>query len=169
MPFRSGFRRPRALVPLVAAVIAGACVSNSPVCVADPAGAVAAAMTSARAGTKCPPLRHNATVQQAAEVFNKLSDDYLNHTATRIPAGKEAPGDKIDPMPGLKTLGYPGKKAILLQGANQAETLAIKGALLEGAASQAFSDCSYTEFGAATVRNERTGYALVALLLAAAP
>lgn len=153
---------------LVIVTVLSTNLSLAPWAFADPAANLTNAMASARSETSCGPLRYNPVVEQAAEVFNRLSDSYLNHTATRVPSGNVAPGAHVDPLPGLKDLGYRGTKAYLLQGAHKDEALAIKGLLLEGYAASAISDCSYTDFGANVWRNERTGYILASVVLAAA-
>lgn len=140
----------------------------APSVLADPVADLRDAITSARSETSCGPLRYNPVVEQGAEVYNRLTDDYLNHTATRVPEGNLSPGEHVDPLPGLKDLGYSGTKAALLQGAHKREALAIKGALLEGYAWNAISDCSYSDFGTSMRLNQRTGYSLASVILAAA-
>lgn len=124
------------------------------------------AIASARSETSCGPLHYHPLVEQAAGVFNQMTDDYLSHTATRVQNKDTTPGSIPDPLPGLKNLGYGGTKAHLLQGAHKDEALAIKGALLQGYALNKISDCSYTDFGVDMRRNERTGYNLAAVVLA---
>lgn len=143
---------------LVIVMVLSTGLSLAPSALADPTANLRNAVASARGGTSCGPLRYNPVVEQAAEVINRSTDDYLNHTATRIPI--------LDPLEGLKDLGYGGTKAYLLQGADRSDALAIKGALLEGYA--AIPDCSYTDFGVSARRNETTGYNLVSSVLAGA-
>jgi hypothetical protein len=143
---------------LVIVIVLSAGLSLAPSALADPAANLRDAVTSARSGTSCGPLRYNPVVQQVAEVINRSTDDYLNHAATRVPI--------LDPLEGLKDLGYRGTKAYLLQGADRSDALAIKGALLEGYA--AIPDCSYTDFGVSMRRNETTGYNLASSVLAQA-
>lgn len=133
---------------------------------ADSAADLRDAIASARSETSCGPLNYHPTVEQAAGVFNQMTDDYLNHTATRVQNRDTTPGSIPDPLPGLKNLGYGGTKAYLLQGAQKSEVRAIKGALLEGYASNKISDCSFTDFGVDMRRNQRTGYDLAAVVLA---
>lgn len=113
-------------------------------------------MASARRASSCGQLRYDAVAERVAEVINKSTDDYINHTATQIPIS--------DPLPGLKDLGYGGKTTALLQGAAKTEGDAIKGALLEGYA--AIPDCSYTDFGVSMRQNAPTGYTLASVVLA---
>ena len=128
----------------------------APSALADSVTQVRDAVTSARSGTSCSALRYDAVVEHVADVINRSNDDYLNQVATRVPIS--------DPLEGLKDLGYRGTKAYLLQGANESEAKAIKGALLEGY--DAIPDCSYTDFGVSMLRNATTGYAMATIVLA---
>lgn len=141
-------------VVLTAALSPG--ISPTPVASAEPAASVRDAVSSARGATSCAPLQYNQIVEQVAETINRTTDDYLSHTAKRVPI--------TDPMEGLKLLGYGGSKAYLLQGANKDEAVAIKAALLEGY--DAIPDCSYADYGVSMRRNERTGYNLASVVLA---
>lgn len=133
---------------------------------ADPMLDLREAIASARSETSCVPLNYHSTVEQAAGVFNQMTDDYLSHTATRVQNKDTTPGSISDPLPGLKNLGYGGTKAYLLQGAQKSEARATKATLLQGYASNKISDCSYTDFGVDMRRNPRTGYELAAVVLA---
>ncbi len=139
---------------VVTALSAG--VSLAPSAVADPTTNFRDAVASARDETSCGHLQYNAVAEHVAEIINRSTDDYLNQVATRVPI--------TDPLEGLKDLGYEGTKAYLLQGANESDANAIKGALLQGYA--AIPDCSYTDFGVSLRRNERTGYILASVVLA---
>jgi len=130
----------------------------APPAFADSAADLIGAVAAARSGTSCKPLSDNPVVDRAAAIINKATDDYLEHIATQVPI--------TDPLSGLKDLGYPGNKAVVLQGARPIEADAIKGMLLEGFA--AIPDCSYTDFGVDVRRNESTGYSLVSVVLAGA-
>jgi hypothetical protein len=129
---------------------------------APPAGADAAdivknAVTAARAGSSCAPLRSDPTVQRVAEVINKSFKDWLDHTATHAPIE--------DPMPGLKELGYRGSKGVYIGGASvKSQAEAIKAALLEGYA--LIPNCSYSDIGATMLLDEGSGQNLVAVVLA---
>jgi hypothetical protein len=130
----------------------------APRALADSAADLTGAVLAARSGTSCKPLSDNPVVGRVAAIINKSTDDYLEHVATQVPLA--------DPLPGLKDLGYPGDKAVVLQGARPNEADAIKGMLLEGFA--AIPDCSYSDFGVDVRRNESTGYSLVSVVLAGA-
>jgi len=141
---------------MVIVTIVSAGIVLAPAAVADQVATLRDAVASLRSGTSCGPLQYNPAVEQAADIINRSTDAYLNHTATHVPIS--------DPLPGLKDLGYHGNKAALLQGAHKNPADAIKGALLEGHA--AIADCSYTDFGVSMFRNETSGYNLTAAVLA---
>ncbi|MGE2726589.1 hypothetical protein [Mycolicibacterium pulveris] len=149
----------------IAGLVAGLVLA--PPAAADPIAHFREAIVSARSATPCAPLQYHPIVEQVAAVFNQMTDDYLNHEATRVQNKDTTPGSIPDPLPGLKNLGYGGTKAYLLQGAHHDEASAIKGALLEGYALNKISDCSYTDFGVDMRRNQSTAYNLAALVLAA--
>ena len=138
------------------ATVLSAGVWFAPAALGDSVTQVRDAVASARGGTSCSALRYDAVVEHVADVINRSNDDYLNQVATRVPIS--------DPLEGLKDLGYRGTKAYLLQGANESEAKAIKGALLEGY--DAIPDCSYTDFGVSMLRNATTGYAMATIVLA---
>jgi hypothetical protein len=124
---------------------------------ADPSENFKSAVASARAGTSCGPLRYNPVVEQVAEISNRSTDKYLNHAATEVPV--------VDPLPGLKDLGYGGSKGALLSGAARNEADAIKGVILQGF--DKLPDCSYTDFGVSMLRSQwNGGYYLTSLVLA---
>lgn len=133
-----------------------AAVVSAPPALADSVSVAKDAVTSLRGGTSCAALRDNPIVDQAADIVNRSTDNYLNHTATRTPI--------VDPLPGLKDLGYDGSKAIALFGSHLNQADALKGALLEGYA--AIPDCSYRDFGVSILQNESTDYNLVTIILA---
>lgn len=168
-PSDSRIRAPRFLGHglVVIVTVSSAGLAFGPPVTADPMATLSEAIASARGDTSCGPLHHHPTVEQAAEVFNRMTDDYLSHTATRVQNKDTTPGSIPDPLPGLKDLGYPGTKAYLLQGAHKSDALAIKAALLQGHASGTIAECSFTDFGADMRRNGRTGYNLASVVLAA--
>lgn len=130
----------------------------APSALAEPAPTVRDAVAALRGGTSCLPLRYDAVVERAAEIINRLEENYLIHTARQEPV--------TDPLPGLKDLGYSGNKAKLLRGAASDGADAIKVMLLEGYA--VFPDCSYKDFGVSLRRDETTGYTFTSVVLAGA-
>jgi hypothetical protein len=140
---------------VVLAVFSGGILLPSPA-LADPSETFKSAVASARAGTSCGPLRYNPVVEQVAQISNRSTDQYLNHATAKVPVS--------DPAPGLKDLGYHGKKGALLNGAARNEADAIKATLLEGF--DKVPDCSYTDFGVSMLRNQWNGYYLTSLVLA---
>ena len=160
---RTEARRPRGLgpriaAPLVSLTVLAATLFFTPSALAAPEDTLRDAVASARSGAPCGSLRHNPVVEQVAQTINRSTDDYLNHVATRVPI--------LDPLEGLKDLGYGGTKARLLQGADKSDAVAIEAAILQG--SSAIPDCSYTDFGLSMRRNEPTGYNLASVVLAGA-
>lgn len=154
-------RTPRRWAPTITAVavimtLVSAGVSLAPSARADRALSLRDAVASVRGAASCGPLNYNSVVEQAAEISNQWTDDWIMHTATKMP--------NSDPLPALQDLGYRGTKAKLLSGAGRNEADAIKGALLEGYA--AIPDCSYTEFGVSIQRNDTVGYDLTSIVLA---
>lgn len=141
---------------LVIMTVVSASVALAPPTLADQVATFKDAVASLRSGTSCPPLHYNPIVEQAADIINRSTDAYLNHTATHVPIA--------DPLPGLKDLGYRGNKATLLQGAHKNPSDAIKGAILQGHA--AIPDCSYTDYGVSMFRNDKSGYNLTSAVLA---
>lgn len=148
-------RSPIGLVVLALTVLA-ATVLLAPSAVAEGVESFRDAVTSARGDTSCGALRYNPVVEQAADLVNRSTDDYLDQKATQVPI--------LDPRPALKNFGYSGENAVLLQGAAKNDGDSIKGAILEGFA--AMPDCSYTDFGVSIRKNETTGYKLSSLILA---
>jgi hypothetical protein len=133
-------------------------VSLAPSARADAVADLRDALGSDRAETSCGALHSSPVAEQVAEKINRSDNDWLDHTATQVPIA--------DPLPGLKILGYRGNKATQIQGAGKTEVNAIKGVLLEGY--DKIPDCSYTDYGANTLRNERTGWYLASAVLAGA-
>lgn len=151
-------RGPRTGLVFVIATVLSASVSLAPPALADAVANLSDAVAQARAGTSCGPLHANPIAEQVAQKFTQKTEDWLNHTGTDIPPE--------DPLPGLKILGYGGSKAAPLQGAGKNEGDAIKGALLEGY--NKIPNCSFTDYGASLMKNERTGWYLSAVILAGA-
>jgi hypothetical protein len=146
--------RRAALVLMMTAAAAGLLCAPA---AADPAPDFAQAVTSVRGAAQCGPLRYDPRVEHAAEIINRSTYDYLNHTAQNVPA------DDPHPTAIVKDLGIEGSKASSLQGASQNQGDAIKGALLEGY--NVIPDCAYTDFGVSLLHETNTGYYLVVAVL----
>lgn len=132
-------------------------LSLAPSCVADAVDNVKAAVAADRAGSSCAPLRSHPVVERVAQVVNKSYNDWLDNNANHVPIK--------DPRPGLKELGYGGSKGVFVGGVSQtSEAEAIRATLLEGF--DKIPDCSYTDFGVSELRNEKSGWYLIALVLA---
>ena len=149
---------PRTASVLAIVTVLSAGVVLAPSARADAVADLRDALASDRAATSCGPLRSDPIVGQVAQKITQSNDDWLDHTATQVPIA--------DPLPGLKILGYRGNKGTALQGAGKTEENAIKGVLLEGY--DKIPDCSYTDYGASTQRNDRTGWYLATVVLAGA-
>lgn len=129
--------------------------------VAGPASAgtletLTGAIDAHRAGTQCPPLQLDSVAVQTAELANRETVDYIAHRSPVVPF--------TDPMPAMKTFGYPGSKAILLSGYAATESEAIHGLMVQARATKVMADCSYTQYGVA-VGQER-GYLSTTLVVA---
>jgi hypothetical protein len=124
---------------------------------ADPAPAVQQAVASARGSGQCRPLSYDPRLEHAAEIINRASRDYVDHTAQNVPI------DDPQPTAIVKDLGIEGTKSYSLQGAGYSDVDAIKGALLEGF--NVIPDCAYAAFGASRLREEDSGFTLVAVVL----
>lgn len=150
---------------------------------AVPAPNLRGAVDSARSSTQCSSLRYDPTVERAAEIVNRSTDDYISHKTRSVPA--DGP---TDALPILKDLGSGATKAWSLHGAgHNNDGDAIKGVLLEGSAPgvnktlrrglgdfkhleelgpAAFSNCSYTDFGVSLIHNADAGLSLATVVLA---
>lgn len=144
-----------AVMAMVTTIGVGA--ASIPSATADPAPNLTEAMVSARSAAPCGPMRYDPIAEHAAEIINRSTEGYLNHTARNVPA------DEPHPMPILKDLGSDAGKVMSLQGAGN-EVDAIKGVLLEG--HDAIPDCSYDRFGVSLIHDAETGYSLAVVVLA---
>ncbi|MGL5441204.1 hypothetical protein [Mycobacteroides stephanolepidis] len=127
--------------------------------IAEPAPEVTQAVVDARGGTSCTPLRYNPAVEHAADIINRSTYSYLNHTAENVPA--DEPHQKAI----VKDLGVNASRTASFQGAGRNVADAIKGVLLEGR--DAFPDCAYTDFGVSRLYEEQSDFTLVVVVLVA--
>lgn len=104
----------------------------------------------------CGQLHNDPVVEQSAAKIGEATDRYINHDARFLP--------EDNPLPLLKDLGYGGSKATILSGAGSADTVAIKGLLLQGY--QKIPDCQYTDFGVDTRLNKTKKLVLTTVVLA---
>lgn len=139
------------VVPIVLGVLLAAPAA------ADPAPEVEQAVVAARSTASCGPLNYNPTVEHAADIVNRSTYTYLNHTAQNVPA------DDPHPTAIVKDLGITARNVLSLQGAGHTEVDAIKGVLLEGR--NAIPDCSYTDFGVSLLHEEQSDYVLAVVVL----
>ena len=124
---------------------------------AEPAPEVQQALLAARGSASCGPLRYNPTVERAADIVNRSTYAYLNHSAENVPA------DDPHPTAIVKDLGITAGKVSSLQSAARNETDAIRGVLLEGR--NVIPDCSYTDFGISLLHEEQSDYILAVVVL----
>ncbi len=154
-PQSSGRRR--ATVSAVAVTFAVAGWSCAPTAVADPHQALAEVINSARTTAPCGALNYDPKAELAAEIVNRSTRDYLNHTAENVPA------DKPEPTAIAKDVGITGTKVISLQGAGKVEGDAIRGVLIEGY--KALPDCAYTNYGVSMLNDPESGYSLAVVVM----
>lgn len=127
-----------------------------------PGSAVLSRLGSARCGRpsrRSAPLRHNPAVEHAADIINRSTHSYLNHTAENVPA--DEPHQKAI----VRDLGIEATRTASFQGAGRNVADATKGMLLEGR--DAFPDCAYTDFGVSSLYEEQSDFTFVAVVLVA--
>nr|WP_323055573.1 hypothetical protein [Mycobacterium pinniadriaticum] len=140
---------------VVVAIVIG--LSSAAPAAAEPAPEIQNAVVAARGAASCGALRYNPTVEHAADIVNRSTYAYLDHTAENVPA------DEPHPTAIVADLGVNASQVYSLQGAARNENDAIKGLLLEGR--DAIPDCSYTDFGASLLHEEQSGYILAVVIL----
>ena len=138
-----------ALIGVMATVMA-------PPATADTVSNLTSAVDSIRSASQCPPLQSDPFVVRVAQMATQGLSDYTSHRSAAIPFS--------DPMPALKTIGYPGTKALLMSGYGADEADAIHGLLLEGR--ESIPNCSYTQYGVSSTRDD-DGFYLTSVVLAA--
>lgn len=147
-------RWPAVMVTALSAFVVAAPVTAR--AATDPAPELVQAVLAARDGA-CGPLNYNPTVEHAADIVNRSTFTYLDHSAQNVPAGGP------HPTAILRDLGIDTGKAISLQGAAHDEADAIRGLLLEGR--DVIPDCSYTDFGVSHLYEPGSGYHLAVAVL----
>ncbi|MGV0642703.1 hypothetical protein [Mycolicibacterium sp. XJ879] len=146
--------RARTIAALAAVVV----IAAAPVPAwAGTAPSVTQVIEQARNASTCSPLTYSPELERAAEIINRSTSDYLDHTGENIPA------DDPHPMPILTELGIEAENVHSLQGAGHAEADAIKGLTLQGY--KTIPDCAYTEFGTSGLYEPQSGYFLVVAVL----
>ncbi|WP_293002303.1 hypothetical protein [Mycobacterium sp.] len=131
-------------------------VALAPSAAADTTETLRAAVSAAR-GAACAPLRSDPLIDKAAGKIDETTDRWINMTARAVP--------ESNALPVLKDLGYGGTKATILSGAAQSPANAIKATLLQGFAK--IPDCSWTDFGVATLHNAKKDMIFTTVVLAA--
>jgi hypothetical protein len=143
-----------ALAAWVIATLTAAVMSACPA-TADPAPGLKEAVDQVRGVAPCGPLEYDPAVEHAAEIVNRSTDAYLDHTARHVPVA--------DPLPILHDLGVASGKVISLFGATGTSGDSIKSVLLQGF--EAIPDCAYTKFGVSMLWNASTGKSLATVVL----
>ncbi|GAY16752.1 CAP domain-containing protein [Mycobacterium sp. shizuoka-1] len=146
----------RAAAALGAMAVAGTGPANA-VAGAEPGSGLEQAVSAARAGSPCGPLRYDARVERAADIVNRSTMSYVNHTADTVPA------DDPHPTGIVADVGVVGAKVISLQGAGHEFGDAVHSVLLEGRT--AIPDCAYTDFGASVIDDAESGYIFTVVIL----
>ena len=155
---RAGIRTSRAAGAIVALATAiGVGTLLAPPATAGPAPAVRQAVVDVRGAASCAPLNYNPTVEHAADIVNRSTYTFLDHTAQNVPA------DDPHPIAIVKDLGIKANKASSFQGAAHNQSDAIKGVLLEGR--NAIPDCSYTDFGVSLLHEPESDFTLAVVVL----
>jgi hypothetical protein len=129
---------------------------SAPPAMADTVANLTSAVDQVRSASRCQPLQSDPLVLRVSEMATQRLTDFISHRTAEIPID--------DPMPALKTIGYPGTKATLVGGYGADEAEAIHGLLLEGRV--AIPDCSYTQYGVSTAQAD-DGFYLTTVILAA--
>lgn len=139
----------------LAAVTAGVVVlATAAPASAEPLPSLTSAIDSVRGSSDCPPLVSDPLVVRSAEMATKETSDYLNHRSAQVPF--------TDPLPALKTVGYPGTRAYLLSGHGATEIDSIHGLILQ--ALKQVPDCGFTQYGVNASHED--GFVLTSVVLA---
>lgn len=148
---------PRARTGAAFALAFAACALRAVPAGAEPAPAVEQAVAGVRGASACGPLSYSPELERAAEIINRSTAAYLDHSAANVPA------DDPHPMPIISELGIEATNVHSLQAAGRDEADAIRGLLLQGY--KTIPDCSYTEFGATQLYEPQSGRVLAVALL----
>ncbi|WP_235738277.1 hypothetical protein [Mycolicibacterium austroafricanum] len=141
-----------------AATVAAAGWTGAPTAGADPHQGLTEVITAARGSAPCGPLRYDPQAEHAAEIINRSTYAYVNHTAEHVPA------DDTHPAAIAADVGLTGTKVISLQGAGKSERDAIQGLVTQGYL--ALPDCAYTDFGTSMLYEPESGYSLAVVVMA---
>lgn len=124
---------------------------------AAPSAEVAQAIAASRGQGDCGPMALDPAVDQAAELINQSTYDYLNHIGSNVPI------DDAAPVSITKSMGIPGEHVIVLRGAAPELATSLKMALLQGRT--ALGDCAYTRVGTSLLTDEHAGRVLVTIVM----
>lgn len=124
---------------------------------AAPSTEVAQAIATSRGQGACGPLALDPDVDQAAELINQSTYDYINHIGSNVPI------DDAAPVSITKSMGIPGEHVIALRGAAPEAATSLKMALLQGRT--ALGDCAYTRVGTSLITDDQAGRVLVTIVM----
>jgi hypothetical protein len=140
---------------VAALLVTAVTVASAAPASAEPLPSLTSAIDSVRASSStCPPLVSDPLVVRSAELATHETSDYLSHRSAAVPFS--------DPLPALKTIGYPGTKADLLSGYGENEIDSIHGLILQALAK--VPDCSFTQYGVNASYED--GFVLTSVVLA---
>jgi hypothetical protein len=139
----------------VSTLIVVASLAMTPVAIASPTSPLAQAVDTVRNASSCPPLQSDPLVERVAGMATAETSGYSSHNSAAVPF--------TDPLPALKTIGYPGGAALLLSGYGATEGDAIHALMLQWRT--AVPACTYTQYGVSTLRGE-SGAVFTAVVLA---
>lgn len=147
--------RPKWLLAGMAALAVALLVS--PAATAAPSADVAQAIAASRGQGSCGALALDPAVDQAAELINQTTYDYVNHIGSNVPI------DDASPVAITKDLGIPGEHVMVLRGAAPDTAAAVKVALLQGYL--ALTDCAYSRVGTSLLTADQVGQVLVTIVM----
>lgn len=136
-------------------LIATAAMVMTPPAVATPSSSLGQAVETIRNGSQCPPLHSDPLVERVADMAAEGTSGYSSHRQAAVPF--------TDPLPALKAIGYPGDVALLLSGYGASEVDAVHALILQWRIAK--PDCTYTDYGLSTLRDE-AGRVFTAVVLA---
>ena len=124
---------------------------------AEPLASLTNVVATIRGASGCSPLQADPLVTRVAEMATRATSDYIHHRTAAIPFDGNA-------MPALKTIGYGGGNALLMQGYGDNETKAVHGLALLARDPAAIPKCTYTQYGISAIEDD--GAVFTAVLLA---
>ncbi|WP_243841347.1 hypothetical protein [Mycobacterium sp. DL592] len=147
----------RASAGVAVLLVMGSCGLSAAAAGAEPLSSLEQAVVAARGTSSCGPLRSDPRLARAADIVNRSTMSYVNHTAENVPA------DQLHPTAVVKDVGVSGSKVISLAGASHEYGDSVRGVLVEGR--DVIPDCSYTDFGSSVIDDGQSGYVFTVVIL----